>query len=197
MDYISLLDGHVGEVDVLVVDVRYVRRVFGVTKPSKAVVEQKGLHWTVWCDEDVKTQIKLLSRNKQRIVNITGDDVEVFLWVVVVLDSVSPFFHLAHLVHQEYTHTSCFGSRLCAKMVFSYLDTPFALGINKLFNAFFLSRWFRAKMIHTVIMFSCFQTFFGPRNQHVQSLLQKVLKQAKEGWYRSSKKKNTNCKNKP
>jgi hypothetical protein len=102
-----LLDGHIGQVNNHVVQVRDLVRVLLSAEPSETLVAEPDLEWPIAGHEHVDTEIKLLATDKKWVVDISRDNVSFLhhLGLERQLGGVGPFLQLFELVDQEDTLT--------------------------------------------------------------------------------------------
>lgn len=66
-----LLDGHIGEVDVHVVQFLYVCVVLHGAEATESQLEQVAFEGPERCHQYIQSQVKLLASNQQRVVNVS------------------------------------------------------------------------------------------------------------------------------
>mmetsp|Transcript_23697 Transcript_23697/g.61548 ORF Transcript_23697/g.61548 Transcript_23697/m.61548 type:complete len:332 (+) Transcript_23697:422-1417(+) len=96
-----LLDCHVGEVHVHVVDLLHLVGVLLVAEPREAERRQVHLQGPVGADDGVQAQVELLAADEEGVVDVARHDVVLRGLPVGRHLARSPFLHLAELVEQE------------------------------------------------------------------------------------------------
>lgn len=106
----KLLNGHVGEVDKHIVHLTDVRSIQLVTESAETLIVEVCFDRSVGGDQDVDTEVELLSSYQQRILNVLADNVDLVHVEVlegrVEVGSREDLFELVDFLEKEYAYVS-------------------------------------------------------------------------------------------
>lgn len=97
------LNCHIGQMHHHISKFGTLRTIFLVTKTSETERAEPHFEGTIACDQDIESQVKLFTSNQKRLINISTDNVRIFLTLSLICFIVCPFIYLLQFVYQEYT----------------------------------------------------------------------------------------------
>lgn len=123
-----LLNGNISQVSHHIVELTHLVAVFFIAEPCESKGTQPYFQWLITCHKNINSEIKFLASNKERLVNISTNNIGLLLDLRLEweLTCVGPFLNLFKFIYKENALTLGSIRRLhdpgCVWVLFKLLD---------------------------------------------------------------------------